>query len=83
MARVSVYLEDELHEEINCEVEADGVSRSCLIQTVLTEYLHEKRQHESRGCSFSYEAGYAPPCQTPAHLVQSRQGDPLVSFGEG
>lgn len=69
MARVNVYLEDELHEEINCEVEAEGVSRSCLIQTVLTEYLHEKRQHEPGGCSFYYEAGYVSPRQTPAHLV--------------
>ncbi len=69
MARVSVYLEDELHKEINCEVEAEGVSRSCLIQTVLTEYLHENRQHEPGGCYFPYDARYVPPRQTPAHLV--------------
>jgi metal-responsive CopG/Arc/MetJ family transcriptional regulator len=44
MARVNVFLKDELLEEINREAEAEETNRSALIQAALEEYLHTKRK---------------------------------------
>ena len=47
MARVSVFLKDELLDEINREAEAEETNRSSLIQSALEEYLRaKKRQRE-------------------------------------
>jgi metal-responsive CopG/Arc/MetJ family transcriptional regulator len=44
MARVSVFLKDELLNEINREAQAEETNRSSLIQTALQEYLRAKRR---------------------------------------
>jgi metal-responsive CopG/Arc/MetJ family transcriptional regulator len=44
MARVNVFLKDELLEEINREAEAEKTNRSSLIQSALEEYLRGKRR---------------------------------------
>jgi metal-responsive CopG/Arc/MetJ family transcriptional regulator len=44
MARVNVFLNDELLDEINEEVEEEGTNRSALIQTALQKYIEGKRQ---------------------------------------
>ena len=44
MARVNVFLKDELLDEINEEAKDEGTNRSSLIQTALEEYLHTKRK---------------------------------------
>ena len=47
MARVNVFLKDELLDEINREAEAEETNRSSLIQIALEEYLRgKKRQRE-------------------------------------
>jgi metal-responsive CopG/Arc/MetJ family transcriptional regulator len=43
MARVNVFLKDELLDEINREAEVEETNRSSLIQTALEEYLQAKR----------------------------------------
>ena len=43
MARVSVFLKDELLDEINREAEAEETNRSSLIQSALEEYLRAKK----------------------------------------
>ena len=43
MARVNVFLKDELLDEINREAEEEETNRSSLIQTALEEYLQAKR----------------------------------------
>ena len=49
MARINVFLKDELLEEINREAEAEETSRSALIQSALEEYLQaKKRQREEQ-----------------------------------
>ncbi len=44
MARVNVFLKDELLDEINEEAKEVGTNRSALIQTALQEYLQAKRK---------------------------------------
>lgn len=44
MARVNVFLKDELLDEINAEAKDEGTNRSALIQTALEEYLQAKRK---------------------------------------
>ncbi len=44
MARVNVFLKDELLDEINEEAKGEGANRSALIQTALEEYLEAKRK---------------------------------------
>jgi metal-responsive CopG/Arc/MetJ family transcriptional regulator len=44
MARVNVFLKDELLDEINEEAKDEGTNRSALIQTALDEYLPAKRK---------------------------------------
>ena len=44
MARVNVFLKDELLDEINEEAKDEGTNRSSLIQTALEEYLQAKRK---------------------------------------
>jgi metal-responsive CopG/Arc/MetJ family transcriptional regulator len=44
MARVSVFLKDELLDEINEEARDEGTNRSSLIQAALEEYLQAKRR---------------------------------------
>lgn len=44
MARVNVFLKDELLEEINREAEEEETNRSALIQAALEEYLQAKRK---------------------------------------
>ena len=44
MARVNVFLKDELLDEINEEAKDEGTNRSALIQTALEEYLQAKRK---------------------------------------
>jgi metal-responsive CopG/Arc/MetJ family transcriptional regulator len=47
MARINVFLKDDLLNEINREAEAEETNRSALIQTALEEYLRgKKRQRE-------------------------------------
>lgn len=43
MARINVFLKDELLDEINREAELQETNRSALIQTALEEYLWAKR----------------------------------------
>ncbi|HXV78994.1 MAG TPA: ribbon-helix-helix protein, CopG family [Candidatus Binatia bacterium] len=43
MARINVFLKDELLDEINREAEAEDTNRSALIQAALEEYLRAKR----------------------------------------
>ena len=43
MARVNVFLKDELLEEINEEAKEEGTNRSALIQTALEKYIEAKR----------------------------------------
>jgi metal-responsive CopG/Arc/MetJ family transcriptional regulator len=44
MARVNVFLKDELLDEINREAEAEETNRSALIQTALEKYIEAKRR---------------------------------------
>jgi metal-responsive CopG/Arc/MetJ family transcriptional regulator len=44
MARVNVFLSDELLDEINREAETEETNRSALIQSALEEYLQAKRK---------------------------------------
>ena len=44
MARVNVFLKDELLDEVNEEAKDEGTNRSALIQTALEEYLQAKRK---------------------------------------
>ena len=44
MARVNVFLKDELLDQINREADAENTNRSALIQTALEEYLQAKRK---------------------------------------
>jgi Arc/MetJ-type ribon-helix-helix transcriptional regulator len=50
MARVSVYLPDELLDEINEQAKREGTNRSALIQAALEKYIEGKRceQEEER-----------------------------------
>jgi len=49
MARINVFLKDELLEDINREAEAEETNRSALIQSALEEYLQaKKRQREEQ-----------------------------------
>ena len=49
MARINVFLKDELLDEINREAEAEKTNRSSLIQSALEEYLRgKKRQREEQ-----------------------------------
>jgi metal-responsive CopG/Arc/MetJ family transcriptional regulator len=44
MARVNVFLKDELLEQINREAEVEETNRSALIQTALEKYIAAKRR---------------------------------------
>jgi metal-responsive CopG/Arc/MetJ family transcriptional regulator len=44
MARVNVFLNDELLEEINEEAKEEGTNRSALIQIALQKYIEAKRR---------------------------------------
>lgn len=44
MARVNVFLKDELLDEINAEAKDEGTNRSALIQTALEKYIEAKRR---------------------------------------
>lgn len=44
MARVNVFLKDELLDEINEEAKDEGTNRSALIQTALQKYIEAKRR---------------------------------------
>ncbi|MBZ0169439.1 Ribbon-helix-helix protein, copG family [Candidatus Methylomirabilis lanthanidiphila] len=44
MARVNVFLKDELLDKINEEAKDEGTNRSALIQTALEEHLEAKRK---------------------------------------
>ena len=44
MARVNVFLKDELLDEINHEADVEETNRSALIQTALEKYLEGKRR---------------------------------------
>ena len=44
MARVNVFLKDELLDEINDEAKEEGTNRSALIQTALEKYIEAKRR---------------------------------------
>ncbi len=44
MARVNVFLKDELLNEINSEAKNEGTNRSSLIQSALEKYLASKRR---------------------------------------
>ena len=51
MARINVFLKDQLLDEINREAKAEEINRSALIQTALEEYLRAKqlkRQEEKK-----------------------------------
>ena len=43
MARVNVFLKDELLDEINEEAKDEGTNRSALIQSALEKYIEAKR----------------------------------------
>ncbi len=44
MARVNVFLSDDLLKAVDAEAEQAGMSRSALIQTALTKYLEAQRR---------------------------------------
>jgi metal-responsive CopG/Arc/MetJ family transcriptional regulator len=44
MARINVFLRDELLDEINREAKAEETNRSSFIQTALEEYLRAKKR---------------------------------------
>lgn len=44
MARVNVFLKDELLDEINQEAKDEGTNRSALIQIALEKYIEAKRR---------------------------------------
>lgn len=44
MARINVFLNDDLLKAVNAEAEQAGTSRSALIQTALTEFLESRRK---------------------------------------
>jgi len=44
MARVNVFLKDELLNEINEKAKEEGTNRSALIQTALEKYIEAKRR---------------------------------------
>ena len=44
MARVNVFLKDELLDEINREAQAEETNRSALIQAALEKYIETKRR---------------------------------------
>jgi metal-responsive CopG/Arc/MetJ family transcriptional regulator len=44
MARVSVFLSDQLLDEINRQAKEEGSNRSALIQTALEDYIGAKRR---------------------------------------
>jgi metal-responsive CopG/Arc/MetJ family transcriptional regulator len=44
LARINVFLKDELLDEINREADAEETNRSALIQTALEEYLRAKKR---------------------------------------
>ncbi len=44
MARVNVFLKDELLDEINEEAKEEGTNRSALIQAALEKYIENKRR---------------------------------------
>lgn len=44
MARVNVFLDDELLDEINQEAKKEEINRSALIQTALEKYMETKRR---------------------------------------
>jgi metal-responsive CopG/Arc/MetJ family transcriptional regulator len=44
MARVNVFLKDELLDEINAEAKDEGTNRSALIQIALEKYIEAKRR---------------------------------------
>ena len=46
MARVNVFLKDELLDEINREAEAEKTNRSAFIQTALEKYIEAKRREK-------------------------------------
>ncbi len=52
MARVNVFLKDELLDEINEEAKDEGTNRSAFIQTALEKYIeakrHEREEEEKR-----------------------------------
>ena len=45
MARVNIFLTDELLKEIDAEAAVDDVGRSTLVQSALSRYLDERRKH--------------------------------------
>ena len=49
MARVNVFLKDELLDEINREAEAEETNRSALIQAALEKYIEAKRREREEG----------------------------------
>ena len=48
MARVNVFLKDELLDEINREAEAEETNRSALIQAALEKYIEAKRREREK-----------------------------------
>jgi metal-responsive CopG/Arc/MetJ family transcriptional regulator len=48
MARVNVFLKDELLDEINEEAKDEGTNRSALIQTALEKYIEAKRHEREK-----------------------------------
>ena len=48
MARVNVFLKDELLAEINREAEAEETNRSALIQAALEKYIEAKRREREQ-----------------------------------
>ena len=47
MARVNVFLKDELLDEINEEANKEGTNRSALIQIALEKYVESKRRERA------------------------------------
>jgi metal-responsive CopG/Arc/MetJ family transcriptional regulator len=58
MARVNVFLPDELLEEINEEAKEQGTNRSALIQTALEKYIGAKRQRREEKRKKMQEASH-------------------------
>lgn len=46
MARVNVFLKDDLLDEVTRKAKGRGMKRSALIQTALEKYLHEERKKQ-------------------------------------
>ena len=67
MARVNVFLKDELLDEINEEAKDEGTNRSAFIQTALEKYIEAKRREREEK---EEQKGMKDACERMDHLAK-------------